>query len=155
WYSGVERQMQIYLAGLTGKKPDQPVAIDALDEKARSVLDRKAYDYLAGGAGSEDTIRANREALRRWRLVPRFVRDMSQRDRDVDLLGIRLPAPLLLAPIGVLSIAHKDAELAVARAARRIGIPMILSTVSSTPMEEVAKTMGDVPCWFQLYWPRS
>ena len=100
-------------------------------------------------------MRANREAFRRWRIVPRFLRDVSRRDLGVEVLGQRLPAPLMLAPIGVLSILHKEAELAVARAARALGVPIILSTVSSRPMEEVAAAMGDAPRWFQLYWPRS
>src|SRR5262249_21682910 len=110
---------------------------------------------LAGGAGAEDMMRANREALRRWRIVPRLLRDVDRRDLGVDVLGHRFPAPLMLAPIGVQSILHDDAELAVARAARATGCPLILSTVSSKTMEEVAAEMGDVPRWFQLYWPRS
>ncbi|MEA2566770.1 MAG: lactate 2-monooxygenase, partial [Actinomycetota bacterium] len=85
----------------------------------------------------------------------RVLRDVARRDLGVDILGQRLPVPLMLAPIGVLSILHKDAELAVARAARALGIPLILSTVSSTTMEEVAAEMGEVSRWFQLYWPRN
>ncbi len=80
-------------------------------------MNQSAYDYVAGGAGSEDTMRANLEAFRRHRLVPRYLRDVSRRDLGVELLGTRLPTPILLAPIGVLGILHKDAELAVARAA--------------------------------------
>jgi isopentenyl diphosphate isomerase/L-lactate dehydrogenase-like FMN-dependent dehydrogenase len=122
---------------------------------ARTVLRPEAYVYVAGGAGAEDTVRANREAFRRWRLVPRFLRDVSRRDLGVEVLGQHFPAPLLLAPIGVQSIFHPEAELAVARAARATGIPLVLSTVSSTPMEAVAEAMGEVPHWFQLYWPKS
>src|SRR6516165_4019770 len=155
WSWGVERQLEIYKAGLAGKTPAQPVSVDALEDKARSVLDLEAFDYLAGGAGAEETMLANREAFRRRRLVPRFLRDVARRDLGVALLGRRLPVPVLLAPIGVLSILHQEAELAVARAAAPLGIPMILSTVSSTPMEQVAEAMGDAPRWFQLYWPRS
>jgi len=152
---GLVRQMEIYMAGLAGKTPEQPVSIEELESEARSALSFEAFDYLAGGAGSEDTVRANREAFRRWRLVPRYLRDVSSRDLGVEVLGQRLPAPVLLAPIGVMSILHKEAELAVARAAGPLGVPLILSTVSSTPMEQVAQAMGDAPRWFQLYWPRS
>ena len=152
---GTQRQMEIYKWGLAGKTPGQPVSVEDLGRKAKSELKPEAYDYLAGGAGSEDTMRANREAFRRWRIVPRFLRDVSRRDLGVDVLGQRLPAPLMLAPIGVQSIFHKQAELAVARAARAFGVPFILSSVSSTPLEEVAAEMGDVPRWFQLYWPKS
>jgi lactate 2-monooxygenase len=152
---GIQRQMEIYELGLVGKTPGQPVSVDDLEREAKSKLKPEAYDYLAGGAGAEDTMRANREGLRRWRIVPRLLRDVARRDLRVDILGRRLPAPLMLAPIGVQSILHDDAEVAVARAASKLGIPMILSTVSSRSMEEVAAEMGDAPRWFQLYWPRS
>src|SRR5262249_49168443 len=108
---------------------------------------------LAGGAGSEDTQRANREAFRRWRIVPRFLRDVSHRDLSVELFGQRIPTPFLLAPIGVQGILHRKGGLAVARAARSLGVPLVLSTVSSYAMEEVAEELADTPRWFQLYWP--
>lgn len=152
---GIQCQMEIYKAGLLGKTPAQPVSPEALETAAKEKLEPEAYDYLAGGAGGEDTKRANLEGLRRWRIVPRPLRDVARRDITVEILGLRLPAPLMLAPIGVQSILHKDAELAVARAASKFGISLILSTVSSKTMEEVAAEMGDAPRWFQLYWPRS
>jgi len=119
------------------------------------VLKPEAYDYVAGAAGSEDTVLANREAFRRWGIVPRFLVDVARRDLSVEVLGQRFTAPILFAPIGVLSILHADAELAVARAAHSIGIPIVLSTLSSHTMEEVAVAMGDVPRWFQLYRPKN
>ncbi len=152
---GLRRQMQIYELGLAGKTPGQAVSVDELAHEAKAVLKPEAYGYLAGGAGGEDTMRANRDAFRRWRIVPRFLRDVDRRDLSVEVLGHRLPAPVLLAPIGVQSILHKHAELAVARAAKALGWPMVLSTVSSETMEDVAKELGDSPRWFQLYWPRS
>jgi isopentenyl diphosphate isomerase/L-lactate dehydrogenase-like FMN-dependent dehydrogenase len=154
-FPGLARQMEIYKAGLLGKTPKQPVSVDELERSAKELLKPQAYDYLAGGAGAEDTIRANREAFRRWRLVPRFLRDVNTRDIGIELFGQRLASPLLLAPIGVQSIMHADAELAVAKAAASLGVPFILSTVSSHSMEDVAAVAGDVPRWFQLYWPRS
>jgi isopentenyl diphosphate isomerase/L-lactate dehydrogenase-like FMN-dependent dehydrogenase len=152
---GVQRQMEIYQAGLQGDKPAQPLAPEELERKAREKLPLPAYIYVAGGAGMEDTVRANRAAFRRWRIVPRFLRDVSRRDLGVEVLGRRIPAPVLLAPIGVQSMLHPEAELAVARAARSLGVPLVLSTVSSTPLEAVAEAMGEVPHWFQLYWPRD
>ncbi len=152
---GVQRQMEIYLNGVKGQRPSQPLAPEELEEQARAVLPPAAYIYVAGGAGAEDTVRANREAFRRWRIVPRLLRDVSRRDLGVELLGRRLPAPVLLAPIGVQGMLHAEAELAVARAARSLGVPMVLSTVSSTPLEAVAETLGDSPRWFQLYWPKD
>jgi isopentenyl diphosphate isomerase/L-lactate dehydrogenase-like FMN-dependent dehydrogenase len=152
---GLKRQLAIYEMGLAGKTPGQPVDVDRLAHEAKSKLEAEAYDYLAGGAGAEDTMRANREAFRRWRIVPRFLRNVDRRDLGVDVLGTRLPAPVMLAPIGVQGILHKHGELAVARAAKGLGVPMILSTVSSHSIEEVAEELGDAPRWFQLYWPRS
>ena len=140
---GLRRQLEIYQAGLAGKTPAHPVSVDELELEAKSVLKTEAFDYVAGGAGSEDTMRANREAFRRWRIVPRFLRDVSRRDLGVEVLGVKLRAPVMLAPIGVLSIVHKDAELAVARAARALDVPMILSTASSHTMEAVAGALGD------------
>jgi lactate 2-monooxygenase len=150
---GPRRQMEIYRAGLDGQLPSQPVSLEALDHKAESVLNRAAYDYVAGGAGSEQTVRANREAFDRWRIVPRFLRNVGRRDLSVDVLGLRLPAPVMIAPVGVLSILHAEADLAVARAARLHGVPIILSTAASKTMEDVAAALGESPRWFQLYWP--
>lgn len=152
---GVQRQMEIYQAGLRGERPALPVAAEELERAAEKVLPVEAFTYVAGGAGSEDTMRANRDAFRRWRIVPRFLRDVARRDLSVSVLGRRLPAPVLLAPIGVQSMLHPDAELAVARAARSLGIPQVLSTVSSKPLEAVAEALGDSPRWFQLYWPKD
>ena len=109
---------------------------------------------VAGSAGTESTARANRAAFDRWRIVPRFLRDVSARDLSCSVLGTPFPAPVGLAPVGVQGIVHPDAELAVARAAGSLGLPMVLSTVSTYRLEEVADT-GDGPKWFQLYWPRE
>jgi lactate 2-monooxygenase len=150
---GSRRQMEIYRAGLDGLIPSQQVSLEELDRQAESVLERAAYDYVAGGAGAEETVRANREAFRRWRIVPRFLRDVARRSLGVEVLGLRLPVPVMIAPVGVLSILHKDADLAVARAAQAHGVPIILSTASSKTIEEVAAALGESPRWFQLYWP--
>ena len=152
---GMQRQLQIYLAGMSQQKPATPVAYADLVEKARTVLSPEAFGYLAGSAGSEDTAHANRRALDRWRIVPRLLRDVAARDLSVELFGQRLRAPVLLAPIGVQGILHDEAEEAVARAAAAAGVPMILSTVSSKSLEAVAAANGDGTRWFQLYWPRS
>lgn len=134
--SGTRRQLEIYKWGLLGKKPGQAVSVDELERQARAVLRPEVYDYVAGGAGAEETIRANANAFRRWRIVPRMLRDVSRRDAGVVVLGRALPAPLMLAPIGVLSILHKKAEGAAARAAASLGIPFVLSTISSTTIED-------------------
>jgi isopentenyl diphosphate isomerase/L-lactate dehydrogenase-like FMN-dependent dehydrogenase len=113
-----------------------------------------AIGYVAGGAGGEDTMAANRAAFDRWRLVPRMLRGIpSHRSHETTLLGTTMPAPVLLAPVGVLSIVHPDAEGAVARAAAALGLTMVASTASSTPMEEVAASAPGGSRWYQLYWP--
>lgn len=148
---GVERQFQIYMAGLQGQRPKIPIAAEALEREGKARMTPEARGYVAGGAG-DDTMSANREAFRCWRIVPRMLRDVSKRDLSVQILNTRLPVPLLLAPIGVQSIVHPDAEMAVARAAASAGVPFILSTASSKSMEQVAQVAGDVPRWYQLYW---
>jgi lactate 2-monooxygenase len=152
---GVERQSQIYVGGVSGRKPRVPVEYAELERRAEAAMSEKAYAYVAAGAGLEETVRANRDAFRRWRIVPRMLRDVSQRDTSVELFGRRIPYPFLLAPIGVLELAHREAERAVAPAAAATGTPMIFSNQASTPMEEVAELLGDSPRWFQLYWSVS
>lgn len=152
---GQERQREIYLRGLAGRTPAVPTAGADLEDRARAVMSPEAFAYVAGGAGNGSTVRANRAAFERRRIVPRMLRDVSARDLSVELLGARVPTPLLLAPVGVLEMAHRDADLAVARAAAAEGVPFIFSSQASVEMERCAAAMGDAPRWFQLYWSRS
>src|SRR5579864_4385403 len=152
---GMQRQFETYQRGLAGQKLSIPIPISDLEKKAAEVLTPQAYDYVAGSASGERTARANLEAFDRWRIVPRMLRDVSQRDLSIELFGHNLPAPVLLGPIGVQNIIHPEAELAVARAARSLGIPFALSTVSSRPMEEIGEAMASTPHWFQLYWGKD
>jgi len=145
-------QAEIFLRGLAGEVPEHPVALTELARLAEQAGDPQATDYVAGGAGSEDTMRANEAAFRRWRIVPRMLRDVSARDLTTTVLGTPAPAPVGLAPVGVQSIVHPDGELATARAAAAAGLPMAVSTMSTHPMEDIAAA-GDGPKWFQLYWP--
>jgi lactate 2-monooxygenase len=144
---------EIYLNGLAGQVPALPTDPARLEAAAREVLDDGPFGYVAGGAGQGATMTANRAAFDRYALVPRMLRDTTTRDWSTTVLGTALPAPLLLAPIGVLSILHDDAEPGVARAAAELGLPMVLSTASSHTIEDVAKASGDGPRWYQLYWP--
>ena len=145
---GSQVQNAIYLAG----GAEWPVAPEDWEARAREVLEPGPFDYVAGGAGSEATIRANREAFDRRRLRPRMLAGHTERDLSVEVLGLRSPVPFLLAPVGVLSIVHAEAELGVARASRATGVPLILSSAASTPLEDVAAELGDAQRWFQLYW---
>jgi lactate 2-monooxygenase len=148
-------QYGIYAAGLADQKPELPISAAQLQERARERLDAGAYGYVAGGAGAERTMQANLDALERWRIVPRMLRDVSQRDLSTTVLGTSMPAPVLFAPVGVQSIVHEEAELGSARAAAALGLPFILSTAASHSIEQVAEAMGDAKRWYQLYWPRE
>jgi lactate 2-monooxygenase len=152
---GRERQFEIYVAGARGAYPGVPVSFDRLEARARAAMTPEGYAYIAGGAGTEETMRENRAAFERRRIVPRMLRDVSVRDTAVEILGTPLPSPFVLCPIGVLEMAHRDADVAVARAAAAEGVPYVFSNQASRPMEECAAAMGDAPRWFQLYWSTS
>jgi lactate 2-monooxygenase len=152
---GPARQRAVYVAGVAGRRPLVPVAPTELEKAAQEVLSPASWAYIAGSAGRESTARANETAFDRWRIVPRMLRDASARDLGIDLFGQRLPAPVLLAPIGVLEMAHHQADLAVARAAAAVGVPFVFSNQASVDMETCAAAMGESPRWFQLYWSRS
>ncbi|MCZ1011255.1 lactate 2-monooxygenase [Streptomyces lydicus] len=148
-------QYEIYLHGMTGAVPRLPTDLTRLEELAERRLGPGPVGYVAGSAGTGSTADANRAALHRHRIVPRMLREVHERDLSVEVCGRALPAPLALAPVGVLSIMHPDAEPGAARAAASQGVPYILSSASSTPMEEVAEAMGDGERWFQLYWAKD
>jgi lactate 2-monooxygenase len=154
---GISRrtQSEIYRAGISGTRPRVPVDAEELEAAARKALSAEAFAYIAGGAGAERTMAANREAFGRWQVWPRPLRDVSERDLSIDFLGRRRPTPLLLAPLGVMEMAHVDADLAVARAATSLGVPYTLSNQASVPMEEVRDAAPDGPRLFQLYWSAS
>ncbi|WP_327706149.1 lactate 2-monooxygenase [Streptomyces decoyicus] len=148
-------QYEIYLHGMTGAVPRLPTDLTRLEELAERRLGPGPVGYVAGSAGTGSTADANRAALHRRRIVPRMLREVHERDLSVEVWGRALPAPLALAPVGVLSIMHPEAEPGAARAAAAQGVPYILSSASSTPMEEVAEAMGDGERWFQLYWAKD
>jgi isopentenyl diphosphate isomerase/L-lactate dehydrogenase-like FMN-dependent dehydrogenase len=153
--AGRRRQNEVYRAGVYGHHPKVPTAVRALQARAKQALNARAYSYVAGGAGDEVTQRANRAAFDKWAVVPRVLRNVSSRDTSVELFGRRLPAPLLLAPVGALELVHDEADLAVARAAASLGVPMVFSNQASVSMEDCAAAMGEAPRWFQLYWSTS
>ena len=146
---------EIYAYGLSGQTPTVPVAVAELEARAREAMDERAANYVFAGAGSEETMRANREAFDRRRIVPRMLRDVAERDLSTTVLGTPMPAPLMLAPIGVQAIVHEQGELATARAAAALGLPTIASTAAHFSLEEIAEAAGEGPRWFQLYWPND
>jgi L-lactate dehydrogenase (cytochrome) len=148
-------QLDIYERGVRGELPAVPIIAEELRERAREALTPEAYGYVAGAAGGERTLAANLRAFERWQIVPRMLRDVSSRELAANVLGTDMAAPIMLAPVGVQSIVHRDGELAAARAAAELSLPFILSTASSHSLEDVAASMGGAARWYQLYWPRD
>jgi lactate 2-monooxygenase len=148
-------QNEIYLQGLAGIVPKLPMVFAELEAKAEKALPPSIWSYVAGGAGDERTQRANAEVFQQWGLMPRMFVGAAQRDLSVDLFGLKLPSPLFMAPIGVIALCAQDGhgDLATARAAARTGVPMVMSTLTEDPLEDVAAEFGDTPGFFQLYTP--
>ncbi len=154
-FSALDRQRQIYLGGAVGALQPIPFDTGALERKAAQKLGPAAAAYIAGGAGQEQTMLANTAGFNHWRIVPRMLRNVEERSISCNLFEHMIPAPFFLSPIGVLEMAHPEADTAVAQAAANLGIPYIFSNQSSVPMETCAAVMGTVPRFFQLYWSRS
>ncbi|MCU1410319.1 MAG: lactate 2-monooxygenase [Rhodoglobus sp.] len=152
---GRETQSSIYRDGATGRRPVVPTSWPELERAAKKAMSPAAWAYIAGSSGAEETAANNRAALDAWRIVPRVLRDVSDRDLGIELFGHRYPSPVIAAPVGVLELAHPDADTGVARATAALGIPYVFSNQASRPMEEVAAVLGGAPHWFQLYWSSS
>jgi lactate 2-monooxygenase len=148
-------QLEIYLQGLSGIVPSLPMSFGDLEAKAEAAMSSSLWSYVAGGAGDERTQRANVAAFERWGLMPRMFVGAKERDLSVDLFGLTLPSPVFMAPIGVIGLCAQDGhgDLAAARAAARTGVPMVVSTLTADPLEQVAAEFGDTPGFFQLYTP--
>ncbi|ORW07375.1 alpha-hydroxy-acid oxidizing protein [Mycolicibacter longobardus] len=150
-------QFEIYLQGLAGVVPSFPMTYSELEAKAAAALSPSVWSYVAGGAGDERTQRANVTAFDKWGLIPRMFVGAAERDLSVEMFGLRLPAPVFMAPIGVIGICAQDGhgDLASARAAAATGVPMMVSTLTADPLEDVAAEFGDTPGFFQLYTPKD
>jgi lactate 2-monooxygenase len=148
-------QNEIYLAGLSGVVPSLPMSFAELERRAELALPPGTWTYVAGGAGDEHTQRNNRRAFEHWGLVPRMLRASTDRDLSVELFGTTFRTPVFLTPIGVIGICTQDGhgDLAAARAAAATGVPMVASTLSQDPLEDVAAEFGETPGFFQLYCP--
>ncbi|MGB3524120.1 MAG: alpha-hydroxy-acid oxidizing protein [Mycobacterium sp.] len=150
-------QFEIYLQGLAGVLPALPMTYTELEAKAAAALSPSVWSYVAGGAGDERTQRANVTAFDGWGLIPRMFVGAAERDLSIEMFGMRLPSPVFMAPIGVIGICAQDGhgDLASARAAAATGVPMMVSTLTADPLEDVAAEFGDTPGFFQLYTPKD
>ncbi|KAI8944157.1 glycolate oxidase [Xylaria longipes] len=147
-------QTEIYTQGiLHGIRPTVTTDPNKLRLQAKEAMREDAYNYIAGGAGEGATMDANRLAFRQWKIVPRMMRPNAPRDLKVSLFGELYDSPVLVAPIGVQEVYHRDKEIGTAAACAELNVPFIMSTASTSSMQEVAAAGGDHPRWFQLYWP--
>ncbi|MEP7090051.1 MAG: alpha-hydroxy-acid oxidizing protein [Nocardioidaceae bacterium] len=152
---GRARQESIFRAGVFGHRPSVPTDAAELERAARRHCSRRAWAYVAGGAGEGATMTANRAAFDRWQILPRMLRDVTERDLSTTVLGMPLSVPLLLAPVGAAGLVRRDADVLIAGGAKDAGVPYILSSQGSSPMEDTAAALGESPCWYQLYWSRD
>lgn len=130
--------------------PSVPLDVNDYRELARNRLSRAAYDFLDGGSDDEKLLVHNRAVFDRLRFKSSRLTDVSKRDLTTEIFGKKQAAPVLIAPTGLNGILWPDGDIALARAAEKAGIPFLLSTASSTSIEDVARsTTGDK--WFQLY----
>ena len=131
------------------------MAYHELEQRAKKAMAPSVLSYVAGGAGDERTQRANVSAFENWGLIPRMLVGAADRDLSIKLFGMTLPSPLFLAPIGVIGICAQDGhgDIATAQAAAHTGVPMIASSLTVDPLEQVSPQLGDTPGFFQLYTP--
>jgi isopentenyl diphosphate isomerase/L-lactate dehydrogenase-like FMN-dependent dehydrogenase len=151
----LDYQRQIYLNGLSGIKPEFPFTWDELERRTRNSVPERAATYIFGGAGSGQTMRNNRTGLDAETIVPSMLTGVEAIDLSIGVLGTKLKHPVIAAPVGVLEMAHPEGDLALAEACRETGTLMVISSQASFPMEEICKTLGNTPRWFQLYWNRT
>ncbi|OBZ71201.1 putative lactate 2-monooxygenase PB1A11.03 [Grifola frondosa] len=133
------------------------VDVERLEQSAREKLKGRedAFSYVFCNAGTSATYHNNRKEFDKWKIVPRMLRDTTVRSIETSLFGVKYPAPLMLAPIGVQGIVHAEAELASAAAVGKLGLPFIMSSAATRSIEAVAKANGTGPRWYQLYWPSN
>jgi lactate oxidase len=138
----------------TATKPDI-VNLDELEQQARQQLDQATYDFVAGGAGAELTLRANREAFQKITIMPRVLTGIKQVDTSIELLGQRLSMPIYVTPMANHGVVHSLAEVGSAEGAKKAGTLFVAPTGSTKTMEEVATATKDSPRWFQLYFNKD
>lgn len=132
-----------------------PFRVEELEAKAKEKMSKNAFGYTRSGGGGEETLRKNIASFEKYSILPQYLNDVSNVDTSIELFGHTYRHPFLLAPIGMLKTTHEEAELAVAKAAAKLDVPYIQSTVSSYAIEEVAKVSEGSPKWFQLYWSNN
>lgn len=173
----VEYEQMIYQKGLQYERPPFSFRSQDWESQAEERMSAESRGYVVGNAGTGETARKNREAFSKWSIVPRrLIKTEGLPDMTANVLNHCLQFPIALAPVGVqrmfllhswllishtnsnqqrIGIFNPDGEEATARAAAKQNVPYIMSTASSTSIEDVAKANGKGVRWFQLYWPRN
>jgi lactate 2-monooxygenase len=157
----VEYENEIYSAGLHYSQPPFTFRSSHWDTLASKKLAASAYGYVHGNAGTNETYDKNIAAFKKWSIVPiRHQPSLTDKngnpliaDCSTTVLGEKMPLPIAIAPVGVQRIFNPGGEIATAKAAAAVGVHYIMSTASSSPIEDVAAANGNGPRWFQLYWP--
>ncbi|XP_065907621.1 2-Hydroxyacid oxidase 1-like [Dysidea avara] len=129
----------------------KPVCLEDFEVHCSQTLDRNICDNFSSGANQEQTLKDNKEAFKRYRLRPRMLRDVSNVNMKTTIMGNEIDFPIGIAPTAVQKMAHPEGEVATARASSSMNTCMILSTWTSTSIEEVAQANGSGLRWFQLY----
>ena len=150
----IEYEKEIYQKGLRHERPPFTFQTDKWEGLAAERMSAESRSYVIGNAGTGETARKNREAFTKWSIVPkRLVKTSGLPKLSTTVLGQNVPFPIAMAPVGVQKIFSPEGEMNSAAAAAREQVPYIMSTASSTSIEDVAKANGDGTRWFQLYWP--
>jgi isopentenyl diphosphate isomerase/L-lactate dehydrogenase-like FMN-dependent dehydrogenase len=150
----VSYQSEIYLAGMTvGDTPIFTTNLSNLERAAAKVLPESARRRLLASAGGAAAVRENAQAMRSWRIVPRMFIDREERDSSAAVLGVEMPAPVILGPVGHQALAHPEAEGGSAQAAAALGLTYVHASTSSTSVEAVALAAPTGSRWFGFDWP--
>lgn len=152
----VEYENLVYQHGLQFERPPLTFQTGQWEPQAEQRMSAESRGYVVGNAGTGETTRKNRKAFARWSIVPRrLVKTTTLPDLSTSVLGQKFPFPTAVAPVGVQRIFNPEGEIASAAAAADESVPYIMSTASSSSIEEVAEANGDGVRWYQLYWPSN
>jgi lactate 2-monooxygenase len=152
----VEYENSVYQRGLQFERPPLTFQTGQWESNALERMSFESKGYVFGNAGTGETTRKNREAFTRWSIVPRrLIKTSKLPDLSTEVFGEKHPFPIAVAPVGVQRIFNPEGEVASAAAAGKDSVPYIMSTASSTSIEDVAEANGDGIRWYQLYWPAN
>ena len=153
--NALARLKEIYIGGARGARPQIPMRFEELEARAKRVMGHKEFGYVYTGAGDQNSVKNNREAFSKYKIVPRMLRDVSVREIRTSVSYFKNIPPLFLSPVGVLNLACKNGDLELAKACKAVGVPLIISNQASQPMEEISHQLDGSPFAFQLYWSKS